>query len=721
MMDTPVTNSTQPQPHASRWWHGVPLAVGLAFVLLLASFGRIAGDTQSALFHDNVLDSVLGGQVWGTKLARSIALFALALLLLHLAYGLLCLGLARLSSLAWPSAKTRLNHHVFLWFLALTVWLLASNAARFPRSSLGSPYADVMRTSWAGHSPATWIGMALVLAVAGTVVAAGRKFLSNSSREARMRATAITIVFLTGAAIALPVSMHTSAARAAPPAKPNVILIGLDSLRHDIVAPETSPHVMPKLEAFLAQSVSFSNATTPLARTFPSWVSILTGRHPHTTGAVVNLLPRDLVHEGPTLGTLLKGVGYGTAYAIDDVRFSNIDESYGFDRRVTPPIGASEFVIGFFADTPLSNMVLNTTIGGLLFPHAYANRAIANTYDPDSFVRRVEREIPYDGPLFLAVHLTLPHWPYTWAGSPPTSSQERPYKRWPDYYINAARRADQQFGELVEDLRKRGALDNAIVVVLSDHGETFGDQEDSLVPMDSSEIVSLHAKPIWGHGTSVFSPEQYRVVLAMRGFGSAALTYHRSRVSNVPVSVEDIAPTVLEQLGLKEGTSFDGYSLVDLLRDQPDTEAKFSNRIRFTETEFNPGLIATQAGKISASAVAAAATYYHVNPTTDRIELKSVYVPHVLNARQYAALGDQFLVSAIPDPVGGTFRYFAVDQHGGAPQPLTDESAATAPAEVSRLWKALRAEFSPVLTPSSTTTLSRSPRDVAHAPPGAGP
>ena len=96
----------------------------------------------------------------------------------------------------------------------------------------------------------------------------------------------------------------------------------------------------PNMDAFLEGSVSFSNALTPLARTFPAWVSILSGRHPHSTGAFVNLLPRELIDAGPTLPDVLGQDGYQSVYAIDEVRFSNLDLSYGFDKMLAPPMGA---------------------------------------------------------------------------------------------------------------------------------------------------------------------------------------------------------------------------------------------------------------------------------------------------------------------------------------------------------------------------------------------
>src|SRR5690606_9850777 len=237
------------------------------------------------------------------------------------------------------------------------------------------------------------------------------------------------------------------------------------------------------------------------------------------TGAVMNLLPREQTRTGTTLPDILRTEDNRTYYAIDETRFSNLDESYGFDRTIAPTMGGSDFLLASIADTPLSNLVMNTTLGALLFPYVHANRAASVVYDPDSFVRRIQRDLKVRQPSFLALHLTLPHWPYTWATSgidPYQSTQD-------ELYRSALRRADQQFGAVFEALERKGVLHNAEVIVLSDHGEALGHADDFMAdafPVKDT-ISTEHQR--WGHGTSVFSPHQYRVVLAFRAFGKAGV------------------------------------------------------------------------------------------------------------------------------------------------------------------------------------------------------
>ena len=124
----------------------------------------------------------------------------------------------------------------------------------------------------------------------------------------------------------------------------------------------------PNLDRFLSGADLVRDTTTPAARTFSSWVAILTGRSPPVTGARFNLADRTIVSANPTIADVLRGRGYHTVYSTDEVRFANIDETYGFDQVITPPIGASDFLIGTFNELPLASVVINTRVGQVLFP-----------------------------------------------------------------------------------------------------------------------------------------------------------------------------------------------------------------------------------------------------------------------------------------------------------------------------------------------------------------
>lgn len=638
------------------------MALLLGLALLLLSYVRLAGYLNTAEFRvPKVVAQTLTEPLWQTRLGRNIFLFALAQLALHLFLGAACWLLAVASGKAWPKAPPSRRQWTLIWFLGIAVWLLVANATRFPRSSLGSPYQGLGNMDVLGVTPYAFMSICLAAAILATLAVALFRAM-NLRQLAMLGISAAVLVGATG--FLLREGSRVPAANG----KPHVILLGIDSLRPDMTTRENTPH----MRAFLDESVQFNDAITPLARTFPSWVSILTGRHPHTTGAFMNLLPPEMIHTGRTLPDLLRQQGYRTVYAIDEVRFSNVDTSYGFDEAVTPVIGGSDFVLSWFADTPLSNMLMNTRLGALLFPFQHANRAAFVSYEPDAFVHQVDRALDARQPLFLALHLTLPHWPFDWADSQSPPGNDESDLRWK--YINSIQRADQQFGDLLAALERKGVLSNAIVVALSDHGEAFGAEDGFLsagLPGEDRAVLTPQQN---GHGTSVFSPPQFRTVLGFRAYGQAAgLLPGAGRIA-APVSLTDIAPTVMELLDIDAPEAFDGESLLPLVHSAPGAAAHFANRIRFTESEYNPRGFDFR--KMTPSAVAHAAMVYQVDARTDRLKVREHMIDVILSTRQYAALLGDSLAAAVPDEAtNGLYRFvhLPVDStDAGPPDPRNE-------------------------------------------------
>lgn len=635
----------EPKKPASPQPSGAGLAICLGVLLLVASFARLLGDMNSAAFDMKIISSALTDPFWHTRLSVNVALFAFALLALHVAFAMLSWLLAGASRKAWPDVRCSPRQWVLIWFIGGVVWLLLANAARFAHSSLGEPWHALANTAVLGTTLSRLSTVALVAAITavfGTLLYRRPVWRRNGAIGAAALALAAGLGFTWTSG-----SRHSASAR-----QPNVILLGIDSLRPDFVNAQDAPHV----QEFMAGAVRMMDAVTPLARTFPSWISILSGRHPHTTGAYMNLLPRDRILEGSTLPIMLRRNGYRTYYSMDETRFANIDASYGFDVTITSRMGGSDFVLSWFADTPLSNLVMNSYLGELLFPHVHANRAAHVTYDPDAFVHRVAGALDTDRPVFLVCHLTLPHWPYVWAESPAAEPGE---ENIPALYTSAVHRADRQFGDLLAALQKRGLLDNAIVIALSDHGEALGRPGDVLENAYPTTEGGMPKSEKWGHGTSVFSPAQYQVVLGVRTYGQAQALISGPGVRMEPVSLMDIAPTVLDLLGLESPQGFDGMSLAQLLRADLPTPA-FDDRIRFTETEYNPRGVAS--AHLTASALAEAVKIYRLDAHTDRLLVRDTAINTILDGREYSAmLGKRAVAIAVPDPRHeGKSRFIAV-------------------------------------------------------------
>lgn len=644
------------------------IALALSIGLLALSYIRIWGDAGSAMFRTKIIDAALSQSIWGTALGNNVITFAVAQAILHIGFGLICLAIAYVSKIAWPKSKHSINVWLLFWFLVFTVWILCANAALFPQSSLGAPYADVASFNWQNIDLFSAASVLLAAAILWTLVFTLLQTPKRALTLVVAPALAVTALMAT-----LTHAVAQSEAKETKSTKPNVIIIGLDSLRTDVLNGASGRILTPNIDAFLAESKWFQNAITPLARTFPSWVSILTGRHPHTTGAVINLIPREFINTGPTLPQIFARAGYNTIYAIDESRFSNIDGSYGFNTTVTPPIGASDFVLGFFADTPLSNLIVNTSLGAILFPYSHANRAVSVTYEPDTFVERLNAELRFNEPTFFAAHLTLAHWPYTWHDSqvPSELEEDDPTK----LYEAAVARLDEQFGKLITTLRDRGALNNALVVLLSDHGESIGEHASKSMGTGSilTSVLQLDSEAkILGHGTSVFAAEQYNVVLAFRAFGRASgslmMLDRTPSIFDAPVSLIDLAPTLNDAFSLENERTFDGISLMPMLRKIPYSGESLKSRIRFTETEFNPRGF-SPGELISESVIQSASAYYKVDPITDRVQIRTEYLNEILDNRQYAALLDRHMLAAVPDAKQpGKHVYIYVESPGAPPQ-----------------------------------------------------
>lgn len=681
---------TRIRPSTPSRFKSLPLALMLGVAVAALSYVRRIGDMNSAAFHSSMINTLLAGQFWGTALARNVMLFIGALVLIHMLFGLLCWGLACASARAWPHSAASRAQWVWFWVLLLTGTLLLSNAIAFPNSSLGEPYTEIANTRQLGLPVAGFLAAVVALGAAATLLTAMWRQRSTIARSSAgfLLASALCILLLVAAFNATP---EATGYRSPKDTRPNVILVGIDSLRNDLLPVDHPSTYAPNIGTFLHQSVRFSNATTPLARTYPSWLSILTGEHPHTTGGALNLLPLDLVRVDDTLGFTLRRAGYRTVYGIDETRFSNIDESYGFDQTITPPMGASEFLIAWFGDAPLLNFLVNTRLGQLLFPRLHANRGAATTYDPDSYIHRIARELPTDDrPLFLALHLTLAHWPYTWKDSLPLQGDGPVLMH--KQYLHAVQRVDAQFHSLMRVLGKRGLLQNAIVIVLSDHGESFVPGSDSIGPADNSTLEALDAVPGWGHGSSVFAPDQFRVVLGLQLPATIAPTPGHTTI-DAPVSLEDIAPTLYALLGITASPLVDGQSLLPLI-DGRHTEA-FNDRVRFTESEFTPkGLLDTM-NRVSTSVIARVSQYYQIDPRTDRMSVRRELVSGILANRQFAAFTNRSLLAAIPDTEHGAFSYILVRDpfHSNAVVERIDPTALTQDPDAQLLWRALQSKF----------------------------
>lgn len=442
---------------------------------------------------------------------------------------------------------------------------------------------------------------------------------------------------------------------AATPSKPNIIIIGIDSLRPDFLnTVNKAGHNTPYLDSFLTQSTVFSDSFTPLARTFPSWMTILTGRYPIQTGARTDLENVQHLDVSQTLPVILRPTGYYSIFATDETRFSNIDKKMGFDRIISPPIGFNDFLIGAVNDFPLSNLVVNSVIGKVLFPYSYANRPVTATYDPDSFIHMLRPALlkSRSQPLLLAVHFCLPHSPYYW-GTEQTHTEPL------IQYQSALHRVDKQFADFLSLLREGKLLDHAIVVVLSDHGEAIELHGDRITAQKLYLPASSHVIPRFypptvetelvdqsaGHGTDVLGLVQYHTVLAFRLFGLA--TNQRQHVIGT-ASLLDIKPTLMGLLitNNKNNKNMSGYSLKQAITGHVKQLDNYHHL--FIESDFSPQAVRSVHPEIK-QVVFSGMDYFEIDPHTLRIHIKDSMEKMIIASKQYADYSGEWALALYPE------------------------------------------------------------------------
>ncbi|SRR5579883_105035 len=436
--------------------------------------------------------------------------------------------------------------------------------------------------------------------------------------------------------------------------KPNIIIIGIDSLRPDFLGFFGAEQQTPHLDQFLTDATVFSDAMTPLARTFPAWVSILTGEYPKHTGIRFNLPMVDQASWENTLPEILQKQGYRTIFATDETRFSNIDESFGFDKTLTPPIGFNDFLLGNLNDFPIANLLVNTPLGEYLFPHSFGNRPVFNTYSPNSFLRFLTPELMTSRtkPLFFAVHFCLPHYPYLWGSHPADDKAINNYR----FAVN---RVDRQFNDFLALLKRGNLLNHAIIILLSDHGEAIEldgdrvtDKDLFIAGLDNKKHLIPHFYPksfdtesvnqSAGHGTDVLGLTQYHIVFAMKTIG---LQKNLPTVVTERVSLLDIKPTLLDFLHIKKRPEEDGVSLKETILKQGSLAPEAQHF--FFESDFSPQAVRSihpETRKLLFQGI----DYFQIDPVTARINVKKNMVKMIISSKQFADLYGDWVLALYP-------------------------------------------------------------------------
>jgi arylsulfatase A-like enzyme len=332
--------------------------------------------------------------------------------------------------------------------------------------------------------------------------------------------------------------------------KPNVILVIVDSLRFDHVSANGYLRpATPNLDAWVAsQGVSFQDATSPSAWTFPASAAMITGQSPFRLDASWDntTLPADVT----TLTEYLHEAGYYTAgFVSSTFLFTGRGFARGFDKYDDSVAFHPNSYQGVAGE--LGNLVLNWLT--MWTQQAWSQPLFIFLYyfDPHTWYYPLA---PYDTLYDPTYSGTLT--PQVYRDSQDVVSglivpTQRDIEHLLALYDGEISYWDAQLGQVFSQLQSEQLLDDALIIVTSDHGEAFGEHEK------------------WMHGNCLYE-EVLRVPLIMRYSG---VIPPGTRVS-APVQNMDLMPTVLDWLSIPIPADLDAVSLRSLAEGSASTMAR---------------------------------------------------------------------------------------------------------------------------------------------------
>ena len=308
--------------------------------------------------------------------------------------------------------------------------------------------------------------------------------------------------------------------RPAPAAgfRPNVVVITLDTTRADRMGfLGSSRGLSPNLDNLARQSLVFSRAYAQVPLTSPSHATIFTGTYPQFNH--VNYMGDPLDKALPFLPEIFHKKGYRTAAFVGALVLDPQKLAPGFDR------GFDVYNAGFHRRRPDEDHFESLERRG------------------EEVVKRASawlNKLPA-GPFFLWVHLYDPHDPY----SPPEPYLSR-YRDNP--YDGEISYTDSIVGKLISALRARSLFEGALIAVMADHGEAFGEHGE-------------------GHHGIFLYDETIHVPLLIKLPGGKTAKKIETRVGLV-----DVAPSILRAVHLPVPKAMQGRSLLTLGSSEQNAE-----------------------------------------------------------------------------------------------------------------------------------------------------
>jgi arylsulfatase A-like enzyme len=361
-------------------------------------------------------------------------------------------------------------------------------------------------------------------------------------------------------------NVHAASPTVISSGRPNVVLIVMDTVRADHISAlgyerDTTPH----LKLLASDSMVYANAVSASDITLTSHASLFTGMYPSWHGAYCQppeaAYGRELTREYPTLAEVLRTNGYQTVGVAANLYLrSDFGLERGFDEfRIPRPVPLLPDETRYLMRRTLRRG-LSFAVDTAQFDRLYS---LGEDIDAVLFSSLESRSRP-TAPLFVFLNYMDAHFPYV---PPAPYNASFPGKRArltqddleeeqtlisrnqgdpPGYrphcvsqYDGGIAYMDAQIGKVIDWLKREQAYDNTMIVVASDHGESFGERHRV------------------GHANSPYQ-NLLHVPLLIKYPGNA-----RRGVERAPVSLIDVAPTILSAAQAPLPKTIQGRSLLD--------------------------------------------------------------------------------------------------------------------------------------------------------------
>ena len=325
--------------------------------------------------------------------------------------------------------------------------------------------------------------------------------------------------------------------------RPHIILLGGDGINAmNMSVYGYDRDTTPNLRMLAAASLQAENAFTNSANSSGSVASILTGKLPTRTGVVYppNILKDSNAYQH--LPGILRSAGYYTAeigapYYVDAFEL-NIQE--GFDlvnqrsvqqnqliaQKINVPFQNVNYFFRILSERIISRLFHIFFIQEMQDPYRAIIGEVIGITDQERFDQLTNLLGKADQPLFVHVHMMTTHGAIFSSRQQVFSSGQVQDSEWmTDFYDDAILDFDAYVGELLVELFKTGLLNETILIIYSDHNQNY--QTDQRIPL------------------IFYFPH-----------GEVA-----GRIQNNVQNI-DIAPTILDYLGLPIPKWMEGQSLI---------------------------------------------------------------------------------------------------------------------------------------------------------------